>query len=294
MNTKISRRTAVGTIAATAIAMFDNSVARGDTHDVTHVEEAARLRFAVYGDCRDGHDIHRKIVAQIIKDEPSIVFQTGDLVHRGTDPALWKIFNDITEVMRKKILYYPARGNHDFGDAGFYKAITSPITTGTADYYTVDKGNCHFIILDVDEHTDFSPKSEQHKWLVDDLELNKGKFTHTFVFFHVPGYSIGSHGMNTDVQDMLCTVFAKYKTRIVFTGHDHNYYHTTRNGIPYIVTGGGGAPLYDVMPEKGAIAGDKYERASHYCLVDVKGKDVTVQAIRIDGTLIEKFTVSAT
>jgi predicted phosphodiesterase len=251
------------------------------------------LRFAVYGDCRDGHDIHRKIVALILKDEPTIVFQTGDLVHRGNDDSLWKIFDDITGEMRKKVLYYPARGNHDFGDTGYYKRITSPTTSGTADYYTVDKGNCHFIILDVDEHADFSASSDQYKWLIKDLDASKGKFTHSFVFFHVPGYSIGSHGMNKDVQDVLCPVFSKYGIRIVFTGHDHNYYHTTRNNTPYIVTGGGGAPLYDTFPEKGAIPGDKYEKVNNYCLVDVNGNDVTVQAKRADGTLIEKFTVSA-
>ena len=48
-----------------------------------------------------------------------------------------------------------------------------------------------------------------------------------------------------------------------------------------------------IAAEKGAIAGDKFERVNHYCLVDVKGSDVTVKAIRTDGTLIEKFTVSA-
>jgi len=222
-----------------------------------------------------------------------MVFQTGDLVHNGSVASQWATFDDITAEMRKKIPYYPARGNHDFGDEGYYKRTVSPYTSGTADYYTVDKGNCHFIVLDVDEHTDYSPKSDQYKWLIKDLDASKGKFTHTFVFFHVPGYSIGSHGMNKDIQDTLCPVFTKYAVRIVFTGHDHNYYHTTRSGTPYIVTGGAGAPLYDTFPEKGAIAGDKYEKVNHYCLVDVKGKDVTVQAIRVDGSLIETFTVSA-
>src|ERR1700721_4417140 len=165
MDAKISRRTAVGSISAAALSLFGARL--GFTDD-----EVKPLRFAVYGDCRDGHDVHRKIVSLIVKDEPSMVFQTGDLVHRGNDDSLWKIFDDITSEMRKKALYYPARGNHDFGDTGYYKRITSPITTGTGDYYTVDKENCHFIILDVDEHTEFGPKSEQGKWLVKDLELN--------------------------------------------------------------------------------------------------------------------------
>jgi 3',5'-cyclic AMP phosphodiesterase CpdA len=289
LNTKISRRTFVSYAAAAPLALAAASAA----HAIPLEEEAKPLRFAVYGDCRDGHDIHRKIVSLIIKDEPTMVFQTGDLVHRGADESLWKIFDGITGDMRKKVAFYPARGNHEFGEIGKIDAMTGPFTNGNKAWYSLDKSNCHFIVLVLDEHTPFDSDSEQYKWLVKNLEEFKGKSKHTFVFFHVPPYSIGSHGMNPEIQDSLCPVFTKYGVRIVFTGHDHNYYHTTRNGIPYVVTGGGGAPLYDCFPEKGAIAGDKYEKVNHYCLVDVKGNDVTVQAIRADGTLIEKFTVSA-
>ena len=287
MNTRISRRTFIASLTCLTAASATDAFA--DTPE----PNSAPLRFAVYGDCRDGHDVHRKIVSMVVKDAPAIVFQTGDLVHRGTIDEQWKTFDEITAPMRKSALYYPARGNHDYGDSGYYKKFTSPTESGTADYFTVNKANCHFIILDVDEHTEFGPKSAQHTWLIEDLEKNKGKYTHTFVFFHVPGYSIGSHGMNREIQDTLCPVFAKYGVRIVFTGHDHIYYHTTRDGVPYIVTGGGGAPLYDVFPDKGSIAGDRYDKSNHYCLVDVKGPQVTVQAIRTDGTVIEKFTVSA-
>src|SRR5947209_4409555 len=42
------------------------------------------LRFAVYGDTRDGEAIHRKIVAQIVKTKPDFVIQTGDLVRHAS------------------------------------------------------------------------------------------------------------------------------------------------------------------------------------------------------------------
>jgi len=292
MNRRVSRRTLlVACAAAMGTAALIGVPFRA--HAVKQQPDAKSLRFDVYGDCRDGHDVHRKIVARIIADKPALVFQTGDLVHRGTDDSLWKIYDDITGEMRKKIPLYPVRGNHDFGGPGYDQRFTEPYASGTKNYYSLDRGNVHFIVLDVDEHEEFGPGTPQYKWLVSDLKAFKGKAQHIFVFFHVPPYSIGSHGMNPEVQEKLCPLFDEYGVRIVFCGHDHNYYRTTRKGIAYVVTGGGGAPLYDVNPDRGAIAGDKFEKVNHYCTVDVKGADVTVQAVRADGTLIEKFTVSS-
>ena len=286
MRRLISRRTLLCGAAAVAAAA-------AGAHTMAAGKPDSGLKFAVYGDCRDGHEVHRKLVAAMLAQKPTLILQTGDLVHRGNDDAAWKTYDDITGDMRKKVLLYPSRGNHDFGGTGYAERFTAPFTSGNKDYYSFTKGNCHFIAVDVDEHAEFGPETEQYKWLIKDLEAAKKSSAHTFVYFHLAPYSIGSHGMNPEVQKTLCPVFAKYGVRIVFTGHDHNYYHTTRDGVPYIVTGGGGAPLYDTHPDKGAIDGDKYEKVNHYLVVDVKGKDVHVQAIRIDGTVIEKFTVSA-
>lgn len=294
LKTRFSRRMALGLTAVGALLLVASPFrAIGAEGGVEGKKESKPLRFVVYGDTRDGHDVHRKLVALIMKQDASMVFQTGDLVHNGNNEAQWKIYDDITGEMRKKLPVYPVRGNHDFGGEFYSERFTAPFTNGSKDYYSLDKENCHFIVLDVDEHTKYGPDSEQYKWLVKDLDAVKGKARHVFVFFHVPPYSIGSHGMNPDIQQNLCPVFAKYGVRIVFNGHDHDYYHTTRSGVTYVVTGGGGAPLYPQDPGKGAIPGDKYEMVNHFCVVDVNGDAVTVQAIRPDSSVIEKFTVTA-
>jgi predicted phosphodiesterase len=250
---------------------------------------ADHLHFALYGDDRDGHEVHRKLVALIAAEHPDFVLNTGDLVHRGNDPALWKIFDDITGDLRKQTEYFAARGNHDLGDPDFVKRFTSSTMSGEHLYYSFNRGRCHFVALAVDEETPYGPSSEQYHWLVDDLKANQGKFKHTFVFFHVPPYSIGRHGSNLDVRKELCPVFEKYHVRAVLNGHDHNYYRTKRNGIAYIVSGGGGAPLYETDPKKGAIEGDKYESVNHFLIFDVDGDAVHGKAIRADGSVIEEF-----
>jgi Icc-related predicted phosphoesterase len=256
-------------------------------------KQLASLRFVVYGDTRDGHDIHRKLVALIMKQQPDLVIQTGDLVNRGSKEELWKIYDDITGEMRRKVPVYPARGNHDVGGPGYEERVTAPFSSGNKLYYSFDKANCHFVALAVDEHTSYGPDSEQYKWLVEDLEASaKRKPAHTFVFFHVPPYSIGSHGSDLDVRKTLCPVFQKYGVRAVLNGHDHNYYHTTRDGITYIVTGGG-APLYPVDPGKGAIPGDKYESVHNIVVCEVKGNLVAFTALREDGSMLDRFSLHA-
>lgn len=259
---------------------------------VTAGETEKPFRFVVYGDTRDGHEAHRGIVAQVTKANPAFVIQTGDLVHRGTDESLWKTYDDITSNMRSRIPVYPARGNHDVGGTGYEERVTAPTTSGNKLWYSFDKGNSHFVALAVDEYTPFDAKSPQHRWLEADLAAAHNKARHIFVFFHVPPYSIGSHGSDMVVRRVLCPLFEKYGVSAVFNGHDHIYYHTVRDGIPYIVTGGGGAPLYYPDPKKGAIAGDKWERAYNYLVCDVTGDKVDVTARRIDGTPIEHFVLT--
>ena len=249
------------------------------------------LHFCVYGDTRDGHAMHRKVLALMLKQQPEFILQTGDLVHDGSSRHLWEIYDGITGTARKQVPFYPARGNHDLGGPGYAARVTAPFTSGNKLYYSFDKANCHFICLAVDEVTAYALNSAQYKWLRQDLETTRQTHpAHIFVFFHVPPYSIGAHGSDLEVRRQLCPLFTRYGVDVVFNGHDHNYYRTKRDGVTYIVTGGGGAPLYPVTPSKGAIQGDKYESVNNGVVCDVKGASVTLTALRADGTTLDHFT----
>jgi hypothetical protein len=72
----------------------------------------------------------------------------------------------------------------------------------------------------------------------------------------------------------------------VFAGHDHNYQHHLKNGVHYIVTGGGGAPLAAVdQPIPGVTL--KVEKVEHFMPIRVEGGKVHMQAIALDGHVIE-------
>ncbi len=252
------------------------------------------LRFCLYGDTRDGHDAHRKVIAVMMKQNPEFILQTGDLVHNGGVASQWETYDAITGEARQKAPFYIVRGNHDFGGKGFEDRVTAPYTSGNKFYYSFDKANCHFIGLAIDEKTPYDENSAQYKWLIQDLDKTlTTKPTHIFVFFHVAPFSIGSHGSDLDVRKTLHPVFKKYGVRAVFNGHDHLYYRTQRDGITYMVSGGGGAPLYSADPEKGAISGDKYESVNHCVVCEVTGKLVAFTALRADGSQLDRFSLRA-
>jgi 3',5'-cyclic AMP phosphodiesterase CpdA len=283
--------TARAFLSALGALLVSASLCRAQTPANPEAKAPDTLRFVVYGDTRDGHDIHRKLVARIMAANPDLILQTGDLVHRGSDESLWKIYDEITGEMRRKYPVYPAHGNHDIGGHGYEDRVTAPFTSGNKLYYSFDKGGCHFVA--VDSFSPYNPDRAQYKWLEKDLAQARGKARHVFVYFHVPPYSIGSHGSDETEQRTLCPLFSRYGVRAVFNGHDHIYYRTKRDGVPYIVSGGGGAPLYPTDPSKGAIEGDKWQSVNHFLICDVVGDKVNVRAIRVDGTELDRFTLSA-
>lgn len=253
---------------------------------------ATLFRFAAYGDTRDNHDIHREIVKAVLSFQPALVLQTGDLVHHGDAADEWRIFDQITGEMRRRIPYYPARGNHDVGASGFYEQrVTSPVTSGNQLFYSFEKENLHFVAIDTQQP--LGPASEEGRWLEADLAQARAAGRFIVPFFHKAIFSIGPHAVESDVmalRPVLHALFRKHGVRLAFEGHDHIYYRTVRDGITYVVTGGGGAPLYDGRHLVG-VPGDVFEKVNHFCVADVYPDRVAVTVWRRDLSRLDRFTV---
>ena len=88
----------------------------------------------------------------------------------------------------------------------------------------------------------------------------------------------------------LTPMFEKYHVSAAFFGHDHNYQHYLKNGIHYVVTGGGGAPLYDVdKPAAGITV--KVVKTENFVTVKVDGKSAHIEAIAVDGTKLDQIDI---
>ena len=82
-------------------------------------------------------------------------------------------------------------------------------------------------------------------------------------------------------------IFERHGVNAVLNGHDHYYHHAIHGGTHYVVTAGGGAPLYDtdaIQPET-----VKYKKIEHFMRVDVGLESTKMTAIDINGETIEEI-----
>jgi len=247
-----------------------------------------RFDFVAYGDTRNGHDKHRTLVQHIITLNPDLVISTGDLVEHGRKDKEWHTFLEIIQPLAEKIPYYTIRGNHDQGRGNYEKRFAPPNDSGTDRYYSFHYKNVHFIGLDTNEP--FGKMSAQRYWL--EKELVSTDKPHIVVFSHHPLFGITKgRGDNVRVKKAFHNLFVKYNVNLVLAGHDHLYYRTRRNGVTYVTTGGGGAPLYHVDEELPRLTNDVWGEYNHFVHFTITGGLIKGTMIDIDGKIRDSFTI---
>jgi 3',5'-cyclic AMP phosphodiesterase CpdA len=85
----------------------------------------------------------------------------------------------------------------------------------------------------------------QRRWL--DQALASSVAPWKIVVFHHPPYTCGEYSGVAEMRRQLVPLFERHGVDLVLSGHDHNYQRFgPRNGVTYVVHGGGGAGLYPV------------------------------------------------
>jgi hypothetical protein len=249
---------------------------------------AAQFQFVVYGDTRTRHDVHRSVIDGVLKyANPDFVMHTGDLVENGSDSSLWPIFFDAERELLRKAAIFPALGNHERHAKNYDDYMDAK------PYYSFSWGSAHFAVIDSDLGNVGATQAdkdaywrEQTRWLQDDLEKAQ-KSDFRFVFAHHPPMTAVKRRQGDNPHmTALEPLFQKYRVAAGFFGHDHNYQHYLENGIHYFVTGGGGAPLYDVDAPPDGIT-RKVESTENFVVVKVDGKKALIEAKKPNGETLD-------
>ncbi len=264
------------------------------------------FHFAVLGDTRTRHDFHQKIVNRIIDEDPLFVVNTGDLVSNGNNMSHWEHFFRINDSLIRNVPYYTVLGNHEHDSENYYDFFSLP---GNERYYFFSVGDALFVVLDMEGPHYDAPKylegeqreafwnniskkyfEEEKEWLENLLSLNDDA-GYIFVFFHPTFYSIKkSRVADAELRRAFWgDIFERHNVTAVLNGHDHYYHHAEHGGTHYIVTAGGGAPLYNtdaIQPET-----IKYKKIEHFMRIDVGLEKTSMKAIDINGELIEEIIV---
>ncbi|PWB53437.1 MAG: hypothetical protein C3F06_06345 [Candidatus Methanoperedenaceae archaeon] len=215
----------------------------------------ASFRIAVYGDTRldfsNSTDAskHSTVVKQIINHDPEMVIHVGDFALNGKCYNEWvpQFFSPV-EPLLHNISFFTAIGNHEVQN---FACPDSKILL--YDYFFPEKlgysftyGSARFIGLQVEnEKYNINKKFAQLDWLY--KELNSSEYLAArwhFVFLHSSIYTNDiNHTNNLKVINQLVPLFQAKGVNMVFSGHSHTYERSSKDGIYYIVTGGGGADI---------------------------------------------------
>ncbi len=245
-------------------------------------ENKSMDKIVIYGDVRSSYKKHNRIINLIKKEKPDMILFTGDIASNSHNFLHYLIYSIVENKVWKNCEYYPVRGNHE-AELNHYKLFLDLPNKKT--YYSFDRMDMHFIVLDC--WNVFEPLEEkQLKWLKEDLENNKNK--PISIAMHVPLFTSGKYEPYD--APYLLELFDKYNVLFVFCAHVHSYERSLYKGTYYIVTAGGGAPLYSETRE------NKYKvcrvNNHHYCVMTKENNEYKIKVIDINNNQIDEFSSS--
>lgn len=248
------------------------------------------FRFFVYGDDRSDSAGHQSVVNRMLQQSPvpRLALNVGDMTYDGSTPVYQTFFN-ISRGLLRSLPLYPVIGNHDKTNmTDWFRFLALP---NNERWYSLRYDNSAFICLD--NYSTYTPGSTEYNWLVAELSADSADAAvrHIFVLCHEPPYTTNTgHSSNLTIRQYLCPLFERFHVAMVFTGHVHCYEHSLVNGVHYITSGGGGAPLYTTWnaPQSWTV----YREATfEFVLVDVAGDTVRTVGIRPNGGQFDPLTI---
>ena len=215
--------------------------------------EAGAVRLAVIGDYGNGSPEEAAVAKLVLGWDPAAVITTGDNSYPDAggdklDRFVGAFYGALPGAARGGApeatrRFWPTPGNHDWRFNGLQAYLDYFRLPGNGRYYDalIAGGRVHLFALDSDtsEPDGTGPASAQARWLLPRLQASKGACLN-LVAFHHPPWSSGEHGGAAALR----WPFRAWGANAVVSGHDHTYERLEVDGLPYFVTGLGGAHSY--------------------------------------------------
>ena len=301
--------------------LFSAALALGSRARFVRAQETAGgdLHFLMIGDWGNAKDTKAqqavaagmKGYAQTMKFQTDGLFFVGDNFYGefkgGVNCPRWK--TDFEDMYPADIFPGPCwtmLGNHDYDDEPIEKkkaelayAAAHPGTRWylPAKWYRVEwpKVNPLFtaIVLDSNYHNRVDrltpeERAEQSAWLK--VELAKPRTTPWLIALgHHPLYSNGLHGDTQALIDEWGPLFQDHGVDFYFCGHDHDLQHLELEGVhtSFVLSGGGGARIYSVLP---LLRGPYAEAVYGFTHLQVNREKFTIRHLDANQKLLHAFS----
>lgn len=276
----------------------------------------ASFRFIVFGDSGRGTNEQYSLAAQMPSYKPDFLVHTGDVVYPAGERGDYKarFFKPYAPLIAD-IAFWPTPGNHDVGEDSkggqAYREVFELPSNGPQGMtpeasYWFDYGSARFVSFDSNQD-DAITAEKIAPWVREALAAplaTGGAPRWKFVFMHHPAHTAGKYGDTPRVCKSLVPVFEEQGVDVVFSGHDHLYERTQpmhgdhaatagERGIVYIVSGAGGAKLYEPkdkskVPPYFALT----DASTHsFTLIEVAGDELRGRQIALGDRQTDSWTV---
>jgi hypothetical protein len=277
---------------------------------------AGTVTFIAFGDSGTGSTAQRTLASRMNGDSFDFAVHAGDVAYGSADgigdasfTTYTNWFFSIYKNWLRRRPVFPSLGNHDArasnGEGRAYLSVFALPEEGGAGafpdhaerYYSFDWGPVHVIVLDTERSLqDATRRPAQVSWATTDLSTTTQPWK--IAVYHRSPYSSGAeHGSDTLVQQTFGPLFEKYGVQLAISGHDHDYERSTpwrvstdrtQQAVTYLVTGGGGGPVYTVG--KGAFTAVS-KSVNHYSRITVSGCQLTIKGIDTAGATFDSWTL---
>ncbi|MGC9530140.1 MAG: metallophosphoesterase [Candidatus Bipolaricaulaceae bacterium] len=247
-----------------------------------------------------------RLVGDAVAADPApwdFVLHGGDLVESPI-PRYWDHTLSSLSAVLLRAPFLPVLGNHERGSRSYYELFTLPAGGGRDEdqWWALEFGDV--VVVGLDSNVS---RPDHYTAQVEFLrESLSGDQTHRFVILHHPVYSSdamygpGSAGL----QHLFHPVFVELGVDVVFSGHAHNYERIQRDGVTYLVVGGGGATPRPLAEDRlpGSLTG--VNGRHFYVRVNTSPQGMVVEAVGVAQVVggepvakhevLDRFTLPAT
>ena len=257
------------------------------------------ITFVAVGDTGSGGrnqmDVARQMARTYQSTPYGLVLLAGDISYYGAiDDRYEQVFLEpYAPLIDAGVTWELAIGNHEIEEKKSDDAVAEIQAQvrrfgkpGT--YYAARHGPVEVFVIDTSTplHTGTGGR-EQLEWL--DSALAASTAPWKVALMHHPAYSSGRHGSELRIREYVQPILSQHGVDLAFAGHDHHYERTfPQDGVVWLVTGAG-CKLTDVGTSDFTAHA---ESTLQFMLVRIDGGVADVEAITIDGTVIDRVTLT--
>lgn len=265
-------------VLATMAGLYYDGATRPDwlgnhPETVARVQQADpnRFRFVVLGDTRTNLRTHDRLLDLAIQARPDFVINLGDFV-RSPEFGYHRFF---LRDMSEKALPMPmllVLGNHDVMPDREFRVPDFRRWYGPEQLHFYIGDHLFVFLNSSPPYDEGAPEAEAEyrepkryiEYLREVLEERRRETDKIFLFMHAYPTKMHPQAQRTMVgTEELKALCREHEVDYVICSHHHGYHRWEEDGTVYLVSGGGGAPLY------GDIG-----RFHHMVLLEVDGEDV--------------------